>query len=142
MEKNNEKEEHINTLSGATMIGIRDGMNFNLENLRQKERISKRLTEIRMANKLTRAEYAERIGVNIFTYASYEKGRSEPPNAVLVRLANAFDLSLDYICCRTDNPHGMYVQEKEGSDKKEKRLLELRYQLEAIQSEIDELRKS
>ena len=142
MDNKIDKEVKVNSLSTATMLGIRDGMNFNLENIKQKEKICRRLTEIRVANKLTRQQYADKIGVNIFTYASYEKGRTEPPNAVLVRIADAFGLSLDYICCRTDCTRGLYASENAGGSDKEKELQDLRYQLEAIQSKIEDLRRS
>lgn len=36
----------------------------------------------------------------------YESGKSEIPNEILLWYADFFDVSLDYIFCRTDEPQG------------------------------------
>lgn len=40
----------------------------------------------------------------------YESGKSEIPNEILLWYADFFDVSLDYIFCRTDEPQGKLYQ--------------------------------
>ena len=37
-------------------------------------------------------------------YQFYEYGRSEPTAHILIALADFFDVSLDYLCGRSDDP--------------------------------------
>ena len=37
-------------------------------------------------------------------YQSYEQGEHEPPISKLIKLADYFDVSLDYLVSRSDNP--------------------------------------
>ena len=38
------------------------------------------------------------------SYFRYEKGERMPTYEVLLQIANYFDVSVDYLMCRTDNP--------------------------------------
>ena len=127
-----------NTFTKATYKGIHDGMEFNLAVINQKEKVCQRISEIRSANRLTQQQMCDKINVNIYTYRSYEKGRTEPPNEVLKRIAEAFDISLDYICCRTNNPQGLYNGSKDQD--REKQIQDVKYQIEALQSKLNELK--
>lgn len=121
-----------------TYTGVKSGMEFNLANIEQKEKICQRIEEIRKANKLKQQAFCDKINVNIFTYRGYAKGRTEPPAAVLLRIAEAFELSLDYIYCRTDNPQGLYNGTESRS--KEKQIQDIRYQIEELQSKLNALK--
>lgn len=56
-----------------------------------------RLKLLRTNAKLTQQEIASRLGVERSTYVKYERGSSDPPSSTLVRLADMFDVSVDYI---------------------------------------------
>ena len=43
-----------------------------------------------------------RSGVNYTTLMNYRKGRSQPSLANLVRMADEFDVSLDWLCGRSE----------------------------------------
>lgn len=47
---------------------------------------------------------AENVGLSLRSYQRYEKGEREPSLSVLISLADYFDVSLDYLCGRSDDP--------------------------------------
>jgi len=74
----------------------------------RKQLIAEMLKTHRQINKYTQKEVAEHIGVNAETYATYERGRNEPPAEILVRLAFLYNVPIDYLVQR-DN---LYKDEK------------------------------
>ncbi|WP_368252047.1 helix-turn-helix domain-containing protein [Enterococcus sp. 2201sp1_2201st1_B8_2201SCRN_220225] len=61
------------------------------------------LTELRKQKKLTQEEMAKIIGVARTTYSSYEQGRRTPDVDVQNKIADYFNVSLDYLHGRTDD---------------------------------------
>ena len=59
------------------------------------------LIELRKLNKMTQRDVADRLGISQPSYIRYENGKSEPTIENLVKLADLFDVSLDYLCGRT-----------------------------------------
>ena len=53
---------------------------------------------------LTQSALGEIIGVKRFSIYSYEKGRACPDMRGLIALADYFNVSMDYLAGRTDNP--------------------------------------
>ena len=88
--------------------GIEIGTNFNEEVKRTKKMIAKRIRDLREEKKLTQAKVAEAIKINRITYNGYENEKAEPNAEVLKRLALFYDVSMDYLCCLTENPYGRY----------------------------------
>ncbi len=64
-----------------------------------------RLKELRTAKGMTQSEVAKLIGYSSLSYARYEKGEREPDINTLCKLADYFEVSVDYLIGRT-------VQEK------------------------------
>lgn len=62
------------------------------------------LRRFRKTYKLTQVQAAEAAGVRESMYQLYEYGKSEPKISVMVALADAYNVSVDYILGRTDNP--------------------------------------
>ena len=56
-----------------------------------------RLKSLRTSAKLTQQEVALHLGVDRTTYVKYERGDSDPPSSTLIRLADMFGVSVDYI---------------------------------------------
>lgn len=56
-----------------------------------------RLKELRAAAGLTQQDVAKFLGVERSTYVKYERGNSDPPTPTLIRLADYFGVSVDYI---------------------------------------------
>ena len=61
-----------------------------------------RLKELRAEKGATQREVAEVIGCAKSTYPKYEREEREPDIDTLCRLADFFNVTVDYIVCRTD----------------------------------------
>ena len=70
------------------------------------EQIGKRLRALREGSRLTQTQVAEVVGVQQSRINRYESGKSTPPPEVFVKYADFFDVSMDYLYCRTDKPQG------------------------------------
>ena len=67
--------------------------------------ISESLKRFRKEFSLTQREVATAIGIVPEAYQKYEYGKNIPIVSVLSKLADAYDVSIDYLVGRTDNPH-------------------------------------
>ena len=68
--------------------------------------IGQRLRILRQNAKLSQARVAEVVGSRQSAVARYESGEAHVPAEMLVTLADYFDVSLDYILGRCDEPEG------------------------------------
>ncbi len=64
----------------------------------------KRLHDLRIDNDLTQQQVADFLMCNRQVYARYERGLREIPVSMLIKLADFYKTSVDYILGRTDNP--------------------------------------
>lgn len=62
------------------------------------------LKRVRKIKGISQAQSAIAAGVSTTQYQNYEYGKSEPTAGVLIALADFFDVSIDYLVGRTDNP--------------------------------------
>lgn len=62
----------------------------------------RRLIELRKLKNATQKDIADSIGISVLGYQRYEYGTREPAFHVLIALADYFDVSLDYLCGRSD----------------------------------------
>lgn len=60
-----------------------------------------RLERLRNEKSLTQAEISERLGISRSTYNGYELDRITPPTDVLMRMADMYNVSCDYLLGRT-----------------------------------------
>lgn len=60
--------------------------------------------KVRTEMGLTQKQVADGIGIAEQAYQRYEYGRTIPSALVLIALADYFDVSLDYLVGRSDNP--------------------------------------
>ena len=63
-----------------------------------------RLKELRRSRKVSQSEAGQIAGITSKQIQRYESGDSEPTLPVLIALADYFDVSLDFLCGRSDNP--------------------------------------
>lgn len=63
-----------------------------------------RLVHLRRTCGLTQQQIADRLKISRSTYAQYELGRRRPDYEILIDLANIFNVSVDYLLGRTDDP--------------------------------------
>ena len=63
-----------------------------------------RLKDIREDNDLKQEEIAKILNIKQNTYSQYETGNRQIPIDLLIKLADFYNISVDYILRRTDNP--------------------------------------
>ena len=63
---------------------------------------SQRLRQLRIDKHLTQAQVAERVGVTASMVSSYETDIRLPSFEVMIRLADLFGVTVDYLLCRQD----------------------------------------
>ena len=61
-----------------------------------------RLKELREKKGLLQKDVAKYLNVSVSTYSFWEKGTYEPDQKSLIKLANFFEVSIDYLLGRTD----------------------------------------
>ncbi len=64
-----------------------------------------RLKELRTLKQITQKELANIIGINERSYQNYEINASTPNYKTLLFIADYFNVSLDYLVGRSNNPH-------------------------------------
>lgn len=72
--------------------------------------------------KMSQEKLGQLVGVGRTTVAMWEGGRSEPDNTTLIKLAEIFDVSADYLLGRTDQKEkpptgGRELKAPEGYEK-------------------------
>ena len=65
---------------------------------------SERLLLLRQENSLSQKACAQKLQISPRAYAYYETGEREPQLSVLVRMADFYGVSIDYLAGRTDTP--------------------------------------
>ncbi len=63
-----------------------------------------RLKELREKRGMSQVRLAIELGLNQNTISRYESGAREADYRTLIAIADYFDVSLDYLLGRTDNP--------------------------------------
>lgn len=63
-----------------------------------------RLKEIRKSKGITQLKMAMDLNANQNTISRYETGEREPSLLELIKIADYFNVSVDYLLERTDNP--------------------------------------
>lgn len=63
-----------------------------------------RLKEIRKTKGITQIALQMQTGIEQALISKFESGERIPPTETLLILADFYNVSIDYILCRTDNP--------------------------------------
>ena len=66
--------------------------------------LKNRLRELRKSRKLTQVALQMQTGIEQALLSKFENGERTPPTETLFLLAEFYNVSIDYILCRTDNP--------------------------------------
>ena len=105
MADNNRQDEQL-TVSQAWNRGMQIGYELNAAKRAMRETIAKRIKGCRMEMKLTQEQLSSQISINHLTYRGYENCKSDIPIVYLIRLADVFGVSLDYLTGRTESKTG------------------------------------
>lgn len=60
-----------------------------------------KIRDMREDNELTQKEISEKLYISKKTYERYENGERIPPIDFMIRLADLYNVSIDYLCGRT-----------------------------------------
>ncbi len=63
-----------------------------------------RMRDLREDHDLTQNQLVALLGMHKTTYTNYEQGKREPPFALMIRLAELYNVSLDYIAGLSNTP--------------------------------------
>ena len=63
-----------------------------------------RLRELRKGKKMTQIALQMHTGIEQALLSKFENGERVPPTDTLIKLADFYNVSIDYILCRTDKP--------------------------------------
>jgi transcriptional regulator with XRE-family HTH domain len=69
---------------------------------------SDRLKKLRNKINMRQEDIAIKLGIARTTYAMYEQGKREPDNDTLQKIADLFEVSVDFLLGRTDDPSVQY----------------------------------
>ena len=78
----------------------------------------KRLKKARTAKKLTQSEVADKLGIDDTTVSKYENDRSEPDNETLTKLADLYEIKIDYLHGRVTNEEALEDDSQLEKDRK------------------------
>lgn len=67
--------------------------------------LGKRIKSLRKGQEITQDQLAEFLNVSRQSVWGYENNSVEPSLDVLVKIADRFNVSLDYLLCRTDKKY-------------------------------------
>ena len=67
-------------------------------------KLHNRLKELRQQNNIMSKTMAELLNITPRNYQRYENGEVDPPTSKTIILADYFNVPLDYLVGRTDNP--------------------------------------
>ena len=57
---------------------------------------------------LSQTELAKLLGMSQTGYSKYETGENDVPTAILIKLSNLYNVSIDYLLDQTDDPKKYY----------------------------------
>ena len=64
----------------------------------------RRLRDLREDHDMTQDQLVATLGLNKTTYTNYEQGKREIPFALVIRLAQLYNVSIDYIAELSNTP--------------------------------------
>ena len=65
----------------------------------------RRIRDLREDKDLTQTQIAKILGMSQTGYSKYETGENDLPTQILIKLSDFYDVSIDYLLDRTDNPN-------------------------------------
>lgn len=89
------KQEVTNLLDKKNFLAEKEG-----KIIKRSEVIGITIKYLRNRKGITQKEVAQKIGIAQQTYAGYESGKHEPSIEIMIRLADFYEISMDYITCR------------------------------------------
>lgn len=102
-----------------------------------------RIKELRQEKEMKQKELAAAIGITHGAISQYETGRSIPSQALLVKFAKFFNVSVDYLLGLTDEKNAApIIPQKTREEEEESELFELSARLNANELKIFAIMKT
>jgi len=76
------------------------------------QEVAQRLKDLRESVNLSQAKIGKLMGATQASVNRYENGQTSPPLKILLWYADFFDVSMDYIFARTEQPEGKLYEHK------------------------------
>lgn len=130
------RQEPPATLGEAWSRGAQMGHDLNTAKNQLREVVAHRVKVQRLNAKMTQEELANRININFLTYRGYENCKSDIPLVLLVRIANEFGVSLDYLAGRTDETDPEQYEPVDMANVKQ-RISDIEKHLQIMQAMLD-----
>ena len=97
---------------GLNVILLSDKIKLPDKGVYVLKEVAEKLRSLRESVKLSQVKMAEIVGVKQSSLNRYELNQASPTFETLTRYADYFDVSMDYIFGRTDNPQGKLYEYK------------------------------
>lgn len=81
--------------------------------------LGEKISNLRKKHKLTQEQFSKKIGITRSALAKYETNKAEPDITTLTKIANFFDVSIDYLLGREETE--MNIDIKEALSNKQKK---------------------
>lgn len=79
--------------------------------------LSERIKEERLKKSINQPELAKILNVSKQTVSNWENGKRTPDADMIIRISDYFNVSIDYLLCKTDNPDAkVYSSNLDGND--------------------------
>lgn len=75
-----------------------------------KTNFGEKMKEIREQKGISGNQFSKMLGISQANYSNYERGRTEPPLAIVVRIAQLLNVSVDYLLGLSETQHDRVVQ--------------------------------
>ena len=82
------------------------------------------LKELRTKKGVYQKDVAKYLGVDRTTYVKYERGVSEPNLDIIKKLANYFDVTVDFLLGKEKKENTLYGEVKELTDEQKQDILD------------------
>lgn len=66
-------------------------------------KLAERLKELRKERTLRQEHVAVALDISMSAYCNYEQGKREPTASVIIRMADYYDVTTDYLLGRSNN---------------------------------------
>ncbi len=63
-----------------------------------------RIRDLREDKDMNQTQIAKVLGMSQTGYSKYETGENDIPTSILIKLANFYNVSIDYLLSQTNNP--------------------------------------
>ncbi|MCD7824168.1 MAG: helix-turn-helix domain-containing protein [Oscillospiraceae bacterium] len=137
-----QKETTPITLKETVEMATTHAKEYNKSIKERGHLIAQRMKKLRKDKDVTQSQVCDTTGINRINYSGYENEKATPNAETLVRIADYFEVSVDYLMGRTDDPKIYFAQSdtEQSSESSEDRIANLERQLSEMQKLLAEIK--